>query len=873
MRLQGHGDEMDIGNDGGQKRNMTKPLLAGILFAVLLLAAFFSVHVVSHSAVTSPPVQPYAPTRHVLFISSYSESFETVDLQKKGIHEVFDANNVQLDIEYMDMKRHNTAENEANFYTMLRYKLRHRYPYDAVLLGDDAALEFARKHQQELFAGLPLVFFCVNNIDYAKSLDKDPCITGAVEEFYLADTLEIALKFQPGTRHVIGICDDTLTGRGDQKQFYALAAQYPEYDFSVLNASHYNRAEFAEQLENLPADSIVIYMSYFADDTGDQYTISQSVQFLAEHSFVPIYRTSVGGVGDGLLGGRMVSYDDSGRVAAGMVMRILDDKVSPAEIPVVTKGESHYYFDYQLLKKYGIDMSLVPSDAILIHRDPTFLEEYQNVLLPVLLVLLFSLLLLAAVGYDNLRQRRFAAAIRQSHEELQNTYERLKLTEGKLEKQYEENTKYTCQLEEQEKQIRYQAEHDYLTGLPDRRAAMEHLKELAEAKQPMAVLLLDVDDFKEINDANGHSCGDAILAGIASRFDAVRQTHAFYAARFGGDEFLLISRCAKMEQVISLAEDIRRMFQPAFLFNGKEHYLKISMGLVCTDGQSAEASELVANADLAMYAAKKAGKNDYVYYDARMKAEMIRNNEIKERLDAACRQDNFVIVYQPQIETATRQTHGYEALVRLKDQSISPGQFIPLAEETDTILTIGRIVTRKVVEQLAVWRAHGISLHPVAINFSSKQLRDTGYVRYLQELLEKHQIAAEFIEIEITESIFLRNSERAMTLFHDFLSMGVRLALDDFGTGYSSIHYLTYIPVHKIKLDKSVVDAYLCDGKDAFIENIIRLSHSQGFKITVEGVEQEHQYERLRSFGCDYIQGYYFSRPVSGEAIEEQKLY
>ncbi|MGC4019154.1 MAG: EAL domain-containing protein [Muricomes sp.] len=172
---------------------------------------------------------------------------------------------------------------------------------------------------------------------------------------------------------------------------------------------------------------------------------------------------------------------------------------------------------------------------------------------------------------------------------------------------------------------------------------------------------------------------------------------------------------------------------------------------------------------------------------------------------------------------------------------------------------------------MALWRSHGVELHPVAINFSSKQIKDKGYVRYLKNLLDEHHISAELIEIEITESIFINNNEKAMKLFDDFLSIGVRLALDDFGTGYSSINYLTYIPVTKIKIDKSFVDIFLIDGKDAFIENVIRLAHCLGLKIAVEGVEEKWQHDRLKEFDCDFIQGYYFSKPISGEEIEQLK--
>jgi EAL domain-containing protein (putative c-di-GMP-specific phosphodiesterase class I) len=203
---------------------------------------------------------------------------------------------------------------------------------------------------------------------------------------------------------------------------------------------------------------------------------------------------------------------------------------------------------------------------------------------------------------------------------------------------------------------------------------------------------------------------------------------------------------------------------------------------------------------------------------------------------------------------------------------MSPAMFIPVAEESGQIVAIGRIVTEKVIEQMVLWREHGMTQRPVSINFSSRQMEDAGYVSYLKGLLSHYDISPEMIEIEITESILIKNNEKAMKLFDDFVSIGVSLVLDDFGTGYSSINYLTYIPVQKIKLDKLISDNYLQDGKEELIENIIRLIHSLGLKITVEGIEQEHQVERLRKFSCDYIQGYIYSKPVSGLEIEKSGL-
>lgn len=851
-----------------ERKKFVRILIIGALVLVLTLAFIYVFFIYrKDTAYTS---KEYPSAKRVLFISSYSESFETVDLQKAGIQEAFADQNIRLDIEYMDMKNYDQQKNEELFYQTLRYKLKNAPKYDSILLGDDAALHFAEKHQQELFSNIPMVFFCVNDKEYAIEAGENPYITGAVEDSYLKDTINLAIKLEPKAKKIIAIYDNSLTGQGDKKQFFAVEDSYPQYEFSGINSSEYTLDEFAAKLEALSSDSILIYMNRFQDSEGNQYTIPQSVQYIVAHTHIPVYRISIGGIGDGLIGGKMVSYEASGKMAASMVLDILNG-TDIKDIPVVTKGEGQYYFDYQVMKKYDIDLSLLPKDAVILNKTQTLYERHKAIFIPVFLFAVVCLAALLIAITDNIKLRRLTGELQRSHDELKDTNQKLITAEEELKARYRENTEYTKHLEKKEEYIRYQAEHDYLTELPNRRAAMVALDKLIKSKADGTVVIIDIDDFKEVNDSYGHTCGDVVLKEISRRFLKLMDEGLFFAARLGGDEFLLILQDLEIEPNSRIMSQIRQIFEEPILFEEKEHYINVSMGISQFSSGDLEADGVVSNADYAMYAAKNAGKNESVYYNTHLRDKAVKRKEIKAILSDACKNDGFYVLYQPQIDIKTGMIAGYEALVRLKNHNISPAQFIAVAEETEIILTIGRIVTRKAVEQLAEWRSHGMLLHPVAINFSSKQIQDKEYVLYLKDLLTEYDISSELIEIEITESIFINNNENAMKLFEDFSSIGVRLALDDFGTGYSSINYLTYIPVEKIKLDKSLVDIYLKDGKDAFIENIIRLAHCLGLKITVEGIEEQDQCDRLKHFECDHIQGYYYSRPISGTEVEQLK--
>ncbi len=270
--------------------------------------------------------------------------------------------------------------------------------------------------------------------------------------------------------------------------------------------------------------------------------------------------------------------------------------------------------------------------------------------------------------------------------------------------------------------------------------------------------------------------------------------------------------------------------------------------------------------------AKKAGSNSACVYEEAMQEDVHRNNRIRDLLLDAMKNDGFYMLYQPQIDIQKGTVSGTEALVRLKKERISPGLFIPVAEKEGFIRRIGRITTRLVIEQIVRWREAGEPLYPVSINYSSSQLGDAGYVNYLLQLMEKNHIPSSLIKLEFTESMFFNNNHVTQQLLKKLQDADISLSLDDFGTGYSSLKYLTYIPVDYLKLDKSIIDSYLteeaeAEGKDRFIRDVISLAHDLGKKIVVEGVETARQAKRLKSFGCDIIQGYYYSRPISPEEI------
>lgn len=801
--------------------------------------------------------------KNVLFISSYTENFETVPYQINGIQSVLQPHNINLDIEYMDTKRFDTDENKENFYQLLQYKLKKLPTYDVIIVGDDNALEFIMIYKEELFNEIPIVFLGINDSNKAIKASKDDNITGVIEGFSLVETIEVAQKFNNKATKILAIVDDTLTGKGDKEQFYQVENDFKTLSFKDINSSDYTFDELKDVLKKIENDTILLYLSMFQDKTGATISINEVVKILSKNTNVPVYLVTIGGVGEGLLGGKMVSYDEQGRVAANMALQVLTGTPINS-IKVVTESPNKYIFDFNIIEKYNINKKMIPKDAVLINKKVSFYSQNKKIVRITLLIIGFLLALIFIVMRDNIKRRIIEKKLNESHEELEATYEELVASEEELGSQFKIIQEHLAYIE-------YLAYHDSLTTLPNKISFMNKISEEIVSGRHGAIILLDLDNFKSINDTLGHAFGDMVLKEISRRLFTLVNEKVF-VSRFGGDEFLILICGEKNNKNIDwYAEKVLELFTDAFDMKGNKRYIHFSMGISQFPKDSIEVEELIMYADMAMYKVKDSGKNNYMFFKNNMIEKLKESVKIEHILVDALKTDGFTLVYQPQVQTMTGKINGFEALIRLKEHKISPGQFIPIAEEAGLIIEIGRWVTREAIEQIAMWQKKGFKLKPIAINLSSKQLNDENYHEFLKSLLMKNGIEARYLDIEITESILLEESNDTMIFLSKIKEMGIKISLDDFGTGYSSFNYLTFLPLDKIKLDKSLIDKFLQIDKIQILYNIISLAHSLNLEITAEGVEGFEQYKQLKVGGCDYIQGYLFSKPLPVEEIN--KIY
>ncbi|KAF7600343.1 MAG: bifunctional diguanylate cyclase/phosphodiesterase [Candidatus Dactylopiibacterium carminicum] len=427
-------------------------------------------------------------------------------------------------------------------------------------------------------------------------------------------------------------------------------------------------------------------------------------------------------------------------------------------------------------------------------------------------------------------------------------------------------------LKETEEQLKHLAHFDPLTDLPNRmflNAHLTHALELAKRQgQYLAVLFIDLDNFKHINDALGHAAGDELLIAVARRLGA-RLRRQDSLGRLGGDEFLLILEALNVPQDAALvAVDLLSALDEAVVLqSGHMLYVRVSIGISVYPDDGTDAAELIRQTDAAMYQAKRAGRSTYRFYTEALTAAANYRLELEARLRQAFDNDEFSLHFQPLINMADNSLLGAEVLVRLQPpgvEPISPATFIPLLEETGLIVKLGDWVTRKTCEQGRRWLDEGMNFGSLAINVSPLEIRRGEYAGRLRRVLKETGFPAEMLEIELTESGLMEQGPHSRGFLEELRAMGVRLSIDDFGTGYSSLAYLRHMPVDKLKIDRrfiTEIPANLADAKLA--ATIIAMARSLNIKVLAEGVETESQLAFLKEQGCDACQGYLFSPPLS----------
>ncbi|HEX7028425.1 MAG TPA: EAL domain-containing protein, partial [Gammaproteobacteria bacterium] len=478
------------------------------------------------------------------------------------------------------------------------------------------------------------------------------------------------------------------------------------------------------------------------------------------------------------------------------------------------------------------------------------------------------LCLYAIYGFTNWRLR----LNRQREKELSVEVEERRAAERELSREIEERRAAEAKLF-------HIAYHDALTGLPNRLWLLERLDEqITRAKSDkdyrFALMFLDGDRFKQINDTHGHQLGDLILDSAAKRLRALLPRN-YHAIRLGGDEFtVLVEDVTSEDEVIETCAMLVGAFNEPFQVEKNLMFFKVSIGLVFCEDQYAHPGQILRDADIAMYKAKDRGKGTYQVFDAKMREHTLEVTQLEADLYKALEQNQLALVYQPIVNLQTHQLLGFEVLTRWKHPEkgmISPDKFIPIAEESGLIFTLGSWVLRQACAQLAAWISEYRLEQPptLAVNLSSLELNQAYFLSQLDQMLHDTGIDSGLLKLEITESTLMENGESMNLLLDELRARHIELAIDDFGTGYSSLSYLDQLPVQVLKIDRKFVNTIteITEGSSSveIVKATLSLAHNLNIKVVAEGIETEQQYNLLRTYGCDFGQGHYIARPMSSD--------
>ena len=426
-----------------------------------------------------------------------------------------------------------------------------------------------------------------------------------------------------------------------------------------------------------------------------------------------------------------------------------------------------------------------------------------------------------------------------------------------------------------EELIEHVSSYDNLTGLPNRTLFQNRLQQALSQSpfkdKPLTVILVGLDGFKNINSTLGHSAGDLLLKQATQRLsNCLGETDIL--SRFGGDEFAIIqTQLTSSDSAIALSKEILNTLSKPFLLKGQQVYISASIGISIYPFDNTNVNQLLQNADNALYQAKQKGRNNYQFYSAQMNAKLQERLNLERELHKALKRGELLLHYQPRVDLHSGRMIAVEALLRWQSPTlgfVSPAKFIPIAEENGLIVPIGEWVLRHACTQNQIWQMSGLPPVRMAVNLSARQFEQQNLVELVTEVLEETGLEANYLELEITESLVMDDVQQSIAILKQLHERGIALALDDFGTGYSSLNYLKRFPIDTLKIDQSFVHHIASDPNDAaVIRAIIALGSSLQLNITAEGVETQEQLDYLMLHRCDEVQGYYFSRPVPADSL------
>jgi len=839
-----------------------KLLICLLLFAILVLF--------SNSPVAKAEEQD--ALKNVLILNSYHQGLSWTKDQTEGIAEVLKQSNKNIDIlvENIDWKNYPSSTNLKYLQEYYKFKYANK-KIDSIIATDDIALQFALENRVSAFSNAPVIFSGVT-LDNAKMITKGyERVSGVIEETFPAQTIELALKINPAIKNIYLVYDNTESGSTTgEYAINKIHASNPNLNIVPLNNMVFHK--MIDTIHSLDKDSIVLMTSYIQDVNKRIMEMDYVIRDVCNNSSVPVYHIYDFGLNNGTVGGVMVSGTLQGKSAAGIVLKVLSGE-NINDIPYLMTGSKQSVMDYQQMEKYGISQKSVPKGIEIINKPFSFYETYKSLVLSVIATIIMLIILINFLLIHIRRINRMKKNLAESHEELTQLYEELTASDEEMRQQYDEILQINEKIRIGEEKLTFLAYHDVLTGLPNKLSLYENERNIfCPDNEKVALLFVDIDNFKNVNDTLGHSFGDYLIKDLSEKLTSLFKDSE-YIYRLSGDEFVvLLPNIRDAKEAQDIADQVLYKFTEEINIQESVLRVSVSIGIAIYPDHCTRLEQLLKYADIAMYKVKENGKKNYMVYNSSMSDAFNERVNIEKYLEKALDNNEFELYYQPQIDPSKNKIVGFEALLRWNSPElgrVSPLRFIKIAEDTRYIIPLGTWVIKTACAFLKKIILMGYTDLNMSINISILQLLQADFCDIILDTLKKYDLDPSYLELEITESILMESIESIETDLMKLNSHNIKIALDDFGKGYSSLSYLSQLPITTLKVDKSFIDCITFENDNTLTGHIVTLGKSMGMSVVAEGVEKQEQLDYLIEYKCDKIQGYYYSKPLPVKEVIE----